>query len=136
MEVWKIFHSIPFWQRPYSIPKFPFHSIFHSITCPGCRFYIIIIIIVTFYPYGCSQVKNPEAPDFEKIASASGSFSTLSLPSSLPLPTSFIKVLPLPRKINRFHRFRFQLPLPHPSLQLHTVTGQSGNLLVAAMVIL
>ena len=110
MEVWKIvfhfileiFHSIPFWQRPYSIPKLPFHSIFNSIPCPGCRFYIIIII-VTFYPNGCSQVENPEAPDFEKIAS--GSFSTLSL----PLPTSFIKVLPLPRKINRF-----QLPLPHP----------------------
>ena len=99
--------SIPFWHRPYSIP------------CPGCRFYIIIII-VTFYPNGCSQVENPEAPDFKKIASASGSFSTLSLPSSLPLPTSFIKVLPLPlpRKINRFHRFRFQLPLPlpHPCL--------------------
>ena len=98
-------YSIPFWYLPYSIPKFPFHSIFHSIPCPGCRFYIIIIIIVTFYPNGCSQVENPEAPDFEKIASASGSFSTLSL----PLPTSFIKVLLLPQKINRF-----QLPLPHP----------------------
>ena len=99
--------SIPFWHRPHSIPKFPFHS----ITCPGCRFYIIIII-VTFYPDGCSQVENPEAPDFEKIASAFGSLSTLSLPSLLPLPTSFIKVLPLPQKSNRFHRF--QLPLPHP----------------------
>ena len=110
MEVWKIvfhfileiFHSIPFWHLPYSIPKFPFHSIFHcifhSIPCPGCRFYIIIVI-VTFYPNGCSQVENPEAPDFEKIASASGSFLTLSL----PLPTSFIKVLPLPQKINCFH---------------------------------
>ena len=101
MEVWKIvfhfileiFHSIPFWRLPYSIPKFPFHS----IPCPGCRFYIIII--VTFYPNGCSQVENPEAPDFEKIASASGSFSTLSL----PLSTFFIKVLPLPQKFNRFH---------------------------------
>ena len=39
MEVWKIvfhsileiFHSIPFWHLPYSPPKFPFHSIFHSI---------------------------------------------------------------------------------------------------------
>ena len=39
MEVWKIafhsileiFHSIPFWHLPYSLPKFPFHSIFHSI---------------------------------------------------------------------------------------------------------
>ena len=27
--------SIPFWHLPYSIPKFPFHSIFHSIPCPG-----------------------------------------------------------------------------------------------------
>ena len=43
MEVWKIvfhsileiFHSIPFWHLPYSIPKFPFHSIFHSISCPA-----------------------------------------------------------------------------------------------------
>ena len=112
MEVWKIvfhsildiFHSIPFWHLRYSIPKFPFHSIPFSIsfhTMPGCRFYIISII-VTFYPNGCNQVENPEAPDFEKIASASSSFSTLSLPSSLPLPTSYIKVLPLPQKINRF----------------------------------
>ena len=39
MEVWKIvfhsileiFHSIPFWHLPYSIPKFPFHSILFSI---------------------------------------------------------------------------------------------------------
>ena len=57
-----------------------------------------ITIIVTFYPNDCNQLENPEAPDFEKIASASSSFSTLSLPSSLPLPPSFIKVLPLPQK--------------------------------------
>ena len=40
MEVWKIvfhsileiFHSIPFWHLPYSIPKFPFHSIpYHAL---------------------------------------------------------------------------------------------------------
>ena len=73
-------------------------------------------IVVTFYPGGCSQFENPEAPVFEKNASASSSFSTLSLPSSLSLPTSFIKVLPLPQKINRFHRFHFQLLLPHPCL--------------------
>ena len=93
-------------------PKF-FRST--TVPYPGCRFYIIIII-VTFYPNGCSQVENPKAPDFEKVASASGSFSTLLLPSSLPLPTSFIKVLqlPLPQKINRLRRFRFQLPLPLP----------------------
>ena len=45
MEVWKIvfhsileiFHSIPFWHLPYSIPKFLFHFPFHSIPCPGCN---------------------------------------------------------------------------------------------------
>ena len=62
-------------------------------------------IIVTFYPNGCSQFENPAAPDLKKIASASSSFSALSLPSSLPLLTSFIKLIPLPQKINRFHRF-------------------------------
>ena len=65
--------------------------------------YLEIILIVTFYPNDCSQFENSEAIDFEKIASASSSFSTLSLLSSLPLPTSFIKVFPLPQKINRFH---------------------------------
>ena len=38
------------------------------------------IIIVTFYPNGCSQFENPQAPDFEKTASAFSYFSTLSLP--------------------------------------------------------
>ena len=99
--------SVPFHFR--SIP-FPFHF----IPCSGCRFYLIIIIIVTFYPNGCSQFENPEAPDFEKIASASSSFSPLLLPSLLPLSTSSIKVLSLPQKINRFHRFQLPLPLPHP----------------------
>ena len=64
------------------------------------------IVIVAFYPNGCSQFENPEAPDFKKIASSSRSFSTLSLPSLLPLPSSFIKVLLLPQKLNHFHRFR------------------------------
>ena len=102
---------IPFWHLLYrNFRSIPFHFPFHSIPCPGCRFYIIIIIVI-FYFNVCSQVENPEAPDFEKIASASGFFSTLSLPSSLPLPTSFIKVLPLPlpQKINRFRRFRFHI---------------------------
>jgi len=31
-----------------------------------------------------------------------------------PLPASFFKVLPIPKKFNHFHRFRFQLSLPHP----------------------
>ena len=68
------------------------------------------VIIVTFYINGCSQFENPEAPDFEKNASASSSFST----RSFPLPTYFMKVLRLPQKNNRFHRFCFQLPLPLP----------------------
>ena len=71
-------------------------------------------VIVTFYPNGCSQFENSEAPDFEKIASASSSFLTLSLPSSPLLSTFFIKVflLPLPQKFNRFHCFRFRFYIP------------------------
>jgi len=49
---------------------------------------------------------------FMKNASASGSSKSQMLPSLLP--TSFFKVLPLPQKFNRFHRFRFQLSLPLP----------------------
>jgi len=37
------------------------------------------------------------------------------LPSLLPLPASFFKVLTLPQKFNRF--YRFQLSLPQPSFQ-------------------
>ena len=88
--------SVPFHSGIFHIPHRNFHFIlFHFIPCPVCRFYIINIF-VTFYSNGCSQFENPEAPDFEKIASVSSSFSTLSLPSSPPLPISFIKVLPLP----------------------------------------
>jgi len=57
------------------------------------------------------------APCFMKNTSISGSSKSQMLPSSLPLPASFFKVLllPLPQKFNRFqHRFNFQLPLPHP----------------------
>ena len=97
----EIFHSI----QAYSIPKF----LFHSIPCPVCRFYIIIII-VTFYPNDCSQFENPEAPDFEKI---------------LPLPAPFqrfrFRIQPLSSKCFRFHKkliastasassFRFHIP--------------------------
>ena len=84
-------------------------EILHTMLCT----YRNNIIIVTFYPNGCSQFENPEAPDFEKSASASSSYSTLLLPSFLPLSTSFIKVLPLPPKINHFC---FQLTLPYPWL--------------------
>jgi len=40
---------------------------------------------------------------FMKDASASGSSKSQILPSSLPLPGSFFKVLSLPQKYNRFH---------------------------------
>ena len=91
--------SVPFHSGIFHIPHRNFHFIlFHFIPCPVCRFYIINIIVI-FYSNGCSQVENPEAPDFEKIASVSSSFSTLSLPSSPPLPISFIKVLPLPQEL-------------------------------------
>ena len=104
------FHSIQTSSIFHTEISVPFHFPVHSIPCPVCH---VTIIIVTFHSNGCSQFENPEAPDFEKIASASSSFLTLSLPSSLPLPTSFIEVLPLPQKINRF-----QLPLPHPCFNL------------------
>jgi len=44
---------------------------------------------------------------FMKNASASGSSKSQMLPSLLPLPASFFKVLPpFLQKFNRFHRFR------------------------------
>jgi len=45
------------------------------------------------------------APCFMKNASASGSTKSQTLPSSLPLPASFFKMLSLPQKFNRFIRF-------------------------------
>ena len=94
-----LFHSGIFYSIFHTEISISFHFPFQSIPCPGCRFFIIIIIVVTFYSNGCSQFENPEELDFEKIAFASSSFSTLSLPSSLPLPTTFIKVLPPPQKL-------------------------------------
>ena len=105
------FHSwnLPFHSGIFHIPQQNFRSIpFHTVPWLSILYYYYDCNIL---PNSCSQVENLEARDFEKIASASGSFSTLSLPSSLPLPTSFIKVLPLPRK---FNRFQLPLPLPHP----------------------
>ena len=109
MEVWKIvfhfileiFHPIPFWHFPYSIPNFRIHIFhisvpFHSLPWLSILQYIVIII-VTFYPNGCSQVENPEAPDFEKM---------------LPLPAPFqdfrfrvrFRFQPLSSKCFRFHK--------------------------------
>ena len=77
VEVWKIvLHSIleifiTLHSGIFHILYRNFRSIpFHSIPFPGCRF-CAIIIVVTFYPNDCSQFENLEAPDFEKIASAS-----------------------------------------------------------------
>ena len=50
-----------------------------------------------------------EADYFLTIASASSFFKNHTLPKSLP--TYFIKVLPLPRKINRFHHSVFHTPV-------------------------
>ena len=105
--------SISFHSGIFHIPYRNFRSIpFHTKRWWSILYYYWLLL--HFTANGCSQFENLEALNFEEIASASSSFSTLSLPSSLLLPTSFIKVLPLPQKINRFHRFRFQLPLPLP----------------------
>ena len=83
-SILEIFYSIPFCNLPHSIPKHPFHS----IPCPGCRFYITIII-ATFYRNGCSL------------------FRSLKIRKRLILK----KLLPLPASFQHFCfrvRFRFQ----------------------------
>jgi len=71
-----------------------------------------IVIHESFLLYFISKIvatlEEAEAPCYMKNASAS--LKSQMLPSSLPLPASFFKVLPLPQN---FNRFRFQLPLPH-----------------------
>ena len=120
---------IPFHSRNLSFQSFvassivhteisvSFQSIFHSIPCPGCRFYITIItIIVTFYPNGCSQVENPKAPDFEKIASLPAPFQNFRFRVRF-------RFQPVPSKCFRFHKkltafststssFRFHFHIP------------------------
>ena len=91
-------YSIPFYFGVFHIPYrnfrfIPFHFSFHSMPWLSILHYYYYC---KFYFNEYSQVENPEAPDFEKIVSASGFFSTLSLPSSLPLPTSLMEVLLLP----------------------------------------
>ena len=90
--------SIPFHSAIFHIPYRNIHSIFHSIPCPGCRFFIIIII-ATFYPNGCSQ------------------FRSLKIRKRLILK----KMLPLPAPFQRFRfrvRFRFQ-PLSSKCFRFH-----------------
>ena len=67
-------------------------------------------MIAKFYIKTCgnhlpmASLKEAKAHDFEKIASSPRSFKNHTFPAS------FIKVLPLPQKINRFHCFCFHVP--------------------------
>jgi len=58
--------------------------------------------LLYFIPKIAARLEEAEAPRFKKNASASGSSKSQMLASSLPLPASFFKVLPLPQKFNRF----------------------------------
>ena len=69
---------------------------------------------VKFYSKECSQIRGSGSATIFANCFHFGLLKSKMLSSSLPLPAIFFKVLPLPQKINRFHRFRFQLPLPHP----------------------
>jgi len=57
------------------------------------------------------------------------------LPSSLPLPASFLKVLPLPQKFNRFHRFRFHIPAPY-FMKNASASGSSKNQILSSSLLL
>jgi len=65
--------------------------------------------LLYFIPKIVTRLEEAEASRFMKNASASGSSKSQMLPSSLPFPASFFKVLSLPQKFNRFHRFRFHI---------------------------
>jgi len=60
--------------------------------------------LLYFIPKIVARLEEAEAPCFMKNASASS--KSQMLPSSLP--ASFLKVLPLPQK---FNRFRFHIPV-------------------------
>jgi len=70
-------------------------------------------LLLHFIPQNVARLEEAEAPCFMKNSSASTSSNSQMLPSSLSIPASFFKVLPLPQKFNRF-RFQLPLPLPHP----------------------
>ena len=91
----------------------PFHFLFHSIPCPGCRFYINIII-VTFYPTVVARLKIWKRMILKKL---------------LPLPAPFqhfrcrvrFRFQPFSSECFRFHKnltastasassFRFHIP--------------------------
>ena len=62
MEVWKIvfhsilkiFHSIPFWHLPYSIPKFPYHSISYQALVVDS---ILLLLWLDFTPTVAASLK-------------------------------------------------------------------------------
>jgi len=56
--------------------------------------------LLYFIPEIVTRLEEAEAPCFMKNASASVSSKSQMLPSSLPLPASYFKVLPLPQKFN------------------------------------
>ena len=108
-SILEIFHSIPYWHLSHPTPKFPFHS----IPCPGCRFYIVIIT-VTFNPTVVARLKTRKRLILKKL---------------LPLPAPFqhfrfrvrFHFQPLSSKCFRFHKkltastacassFRFHIP--------------------------
>ena len=128
MEVWKIvfhsileiFHSIPFWHFLYTIPKFPFHSIFLSISFHGCRF-CITIIIVTFYPNGCSQFGNSELLILKKLLPLSATFQNFRFRVCFRFQPLSSKCFWFHKKINSYHRFHFHIP------DTSTITTRKSN---------
>ena len=105
MEVWKIvfhlileiFHCIPFWDLPYSIPKFPFHSIFYSIPYHALVVNFILLLLLQHF--------------------------TLKVVARLKIRKRLIlkKLLPLPAPFQHFRfrvRFRFQ-PLSSKCFRFH-----------------
>ena len=113
----EICHSIPSWHLPYSIPKFPFHSIFHSI--PYHAMFvdsILLSLLLHFTPTVVASLKIRKRLILKKL---------------LPLPAPFqhfrfrvrFRFRPLSSKCFRFHkkltastasassfRFRFHIP--------------------------
>jgi len=87
---------------------------------PRTRIVIHESFLLYFIPKIVTWLEEAEASCFMKNASASCSSKSQMLPSSLPLPASSFKVLPLPQKFNRF-----QLPHPYPWLKSTPSLGLS-----------
>jgi len=89
------------------------HHVQNLTTMNKLRTHIVIheSFLLYFIPKIVAMLEEAKAPCFMK--NTSGSSKSQMLPSMLPLPASFFKVLPLRQKFNRF-----QLPFPHPCLWL------------------